>query len=97
MALLFILVLLSFPFIGLWLGRGVGSSLDKFFGNNQKNNSPERNYNYTDNSVHHHQHIHEYGDKKVINENHLHQNLTVIDEETHKRGVEQFEKENSYD
>lgn len=94
MELAFILVVFSFPFIGLWLGRSVGSSLDKFFGNNQKSYLSEKIYNYADNSVHQHYHTHEYGDKKVINENHLHQNLTVIDEETHRRGVEQFEREN---
>lgn len=42
---------------------------------------------YIDKSVNYHFHTH----------NHEHKNLTVIDEETHKRGLEQFEEENSYE
>lgn len=92
LGLLFVLFVLSFPFIGYKLGKWIGSLFS-----GTKSNTKEKKYHYTDNSVHHHYHTHEYGEKKVINENHLHQNLTVIDEETHRKGMEKFKKKNNYE
>jgi hypothetical protein len=86
--LLFILFVLSLPFLGYKLFGGIGGAIDKM--NNKR--EEKRRPTYIDNSVHHH--THEHGNRFISNENHLHQNLTVIDEETHKRGLEQFEKEN---
>lgn len=37
-------------------------------------------YTFIDNSVHHHHH------------NHEHKNINIIDEETHRRGLEKFNK-----
>lgn len=86
--LIYILFVLSLPFLGYKLGSGIGGMLDNMNNKREKKKRPT----YIDNSVHHH--THEHGDRYISNENHLHQNLTVIDEETHKRGVEQFEKDN---
>ena len=91
LGLLFILFVLSFPFIGYKLGKGIGS----LFSSNSNDKEDSRTYNYTDNSVHHHYHTHEHGTKVVQNHSHLHQNLTVIDEETHKKGVEKFKSDNN--
>lgn len=82
--LIFILFVLSLPFLGYWLGGRIGGAVDKMNNVREEKKRPT----YIDNSVHHH--THEHGDRYISNENHLHQNLTVIDEETHKRGLEQF-------
>lgn len=84
---LFILFVLSLPFLGYKLGSGIGGMIDKLNGRREE----KKRIYYIDNAIHYH--THEHGDRYITNENHLHQNLTVIDEETHKRGVEQFEKE----
>lgn len=89
--LIFILLVLSLPFLGYKLGSGAGGMIDKMNNKSEEKRRPT----YIDNSVHHH--THEHGDRYISNENHLHQNLTVIDEDTHKRGLEQFEKENNYE
>ena len=82
---LFILLLFIF-FVGggLYTGRSIGGFLGNLI--DKKEDKPT----YIDNSVHHHFHTHEYGDKSFNNHSHLHQNLTVIDEETHQRGLDHF-------
>jgi hypothetical protein len=87
----FLLIVLSLPFLGYKLGSGIGGVVDKMNRKREEKRTPT----YIDNSVHHH--THEHGDRYLSNENHLHQNLTVIDEETHKRGLEQFEKKHSHE
>lgn len=88
MLFLFLVFVFSLPFLGLWLGRGLGGFIEYLM----KKGDDVGRTTYIDKSVHYH--IHEHGDKYITNENHLHQNLTVIDEETHKRGLEKFENEN---
>lgn len=85
---LFLLFVLSLPFIGYRLGSGIGGVVDKM----NRKKEEKRTSTYIDNSVHHH--THEHGDRYLSNQNHLHQNLTVIDEETHRKGLEKFEKDN---
>lgn len=93
--LIFILVLLIVFVGGGWyIGRAIGGLFES------KSNTYEdyERSSYIDNSVHYHvhQHEHEYVDKKITQNNHTHnhkhthQNLTVIDEETHARGLGHF-------
>ncbi len=84
--LIFILFLFIFFVGGGWL---IGRSIGGFIGKRIDSNSYDKP-TYIDNSVHHHLHVHEHGSKTVENHNHLHQNLTVIDEETHQKGLDYF-------
>lgn len=85
-AILFILILFVVLVGGGWyIGRSIGGALGRRI-YEPDNSKPT----FIDNSVHHHLHVHEHGPKTVQNHNHLHQELTVIDEETHRKGLEHF-------
>lgn len=93
--LLFIIILFVFFVGGGWLlGNTIGGFFEKKVDNYNDNERPT----YVDNSVHYHVHndTHEHIAKKITQNNHKHehkhQNLTVIDEETHRRGLEKFKE-----
>jgi ABC-type nickel/cobalt efflux system permease component RcnA len=72
--LLFIIILFVIFVGGGWY---IGRSIGGFLGQNlDKEDKPT----YIDNSVHHHHHNHV----------HTHQNLTIIDEKTHQKGLDYF-------
>lgn len=72
---------------GGWL---IGSSAGKFIGT--RIDKKEDKSTFIDNSVHYHYHTHDYGNKSF--DSHIHQNLTIIDEETHKKGLDYFSDKN---
>lgn len=96
-ALLFVVILFVVFVGGGWL---LGSTIGGLFESKNDNYPIQDKNTFIDNSVHYHvhQHEHEYVEKKVIQNNHIenhkhdhtHQNLTVIDEETHARGLGHF-------
>jgi hypothetical protein len=85
-ALLFVLVLFLIFVGGGWIvGRGIGGLLGSLFGAEEKPT-------FIDKSVHYHFHTHDTGPKTIKNDthHHTHQHLTIIDEETHQKGVDHF-------
>lgn len=92
-ALLFIIIIFVVFVGGGWL---IGNTIGGLFeSKSSRNNIPDKP-TYIDNSVHYHVHndTHEHIEKKIIknthNHEHKHQNLTIIDEETHARGLGHF-------